>query len=129
MPSSRACRAVPQPHDGQPCCGAEAGSLPCFQGVAAGGGRQPGSGRAVAGVGIHPGVGGGGVNHLALVGLRPNGTDGADMKKVLERLSIMLNKNSVPGKKSALTQGAGTPLQGIAGLAAGIVRDAFGTRC
>ncbi|GAQ80566.1 serine hydroxymethyltransferase [Klebsormidium nitens] len=50
-------------------------------------------------------VSGGTDNHLALVDLRPNGIDGARVEKVLDLVSITLNKNSVPGDKSAVTPG------------------------
>ncbi|KAK3091780.1 hypothetical protein FSP39_022568 [Pinctada imbricata] len=47
-------------------------------------------------------VTGGTDNHLILVDLRPNGMDGARAEKVLEDVSIALNKNTCPGDKSAL---------------------------
>ncbi|XP_071131956.1 serine hydroxymethyltransferase, cytosolic-like [Mytilus edulis] len=47
-------------------------------------------------------VTGGTDNHLILVDLRPNGIDGARAEKVLEDVSIALNKNTCPGDKSAL---------------------------
>jgi glycine hydroxymethyltransferase len=50
-------------------------------------------------------VSGGTDNHLVLVDLRPNGIDGARVEKVLDLVSITLNKNSVPGDKSAVTPG------------------------
>ncbi|KAL8487495.1 hypothetical protein ACS0TY_023976 [Phlomoides rotata] len=50
-------------------------------------------------------VSGGSDNHLVLVDLRPLGTDGARVEKILDMSSITLNKNSVPGDKSALVPG------------------------
>ncbi|KAM7506916.1 hypothetical protein LguiA_017369 [Lonicera macranthoides] len=50
-------------------------------------------------------VSGGSDNHLVLVDLRPLGIDGARVEKVLDISSITLNKNSVPGDKSALVPG------------------------
>ncbi|GMI92582.1 serine hydroxymethyltransferase 3, SERINE HYDROXYMETHYLTRANSFERASE 3 [Hibiscus trionum] len=50
-------------------------------------------------------VSGGSDNHLVLVDLRPLGVDGARVEKVLDMASITLNKNSVPGDKSALVPG------------------------
>ncbi|KAF5940535.1 hypothetical protein HYC85_021702 [Camellia sinensis] len=50
-------------------------------------------------------VSGGSDNHLVLVDLRPLGLDGARVEKVLDIASITLNKNSVPGDKSALVPG------------------------
>ncbi|KAL8522184.1 hypothetical protein ACS0TY_012362 [Phlomoides rotata] len=50
-------------------------------------------------------VSGGSDNHLVLVDLRPLGADGARVEKILDMASITLNKNSVPGDKSALVPG------------------------
>nr|XP_002126094.1 serine hydroxymethyltransferase, mitochondrial [Ciona intestinalis] len=50
-------------------------------------------------------VSGGTDNHLVLVDLRPKGIDGARTEKVLELASVTVNKNSVPGDKSALMPG------------------------
>ncbi|XP_010553405.1 PREDICTED: serine hydroxymethyltransferase 3, chloroplastic [Tarenaya hassleriana] len=50
-------------------------------------------------------VSGGTDNHLVLVDLRPMGIDGARVEKILDMASITLNKNSVPGDKSALVPG------------------------
>lgn len=47
-------------------------------------------------------VSGGTDNHLILVDLRPMRTDGARAEKVLEEVSIAVNKNTCPGDKSAL---------------------------
>lgn len=55
---------------------------------------------------------GGTDNHLVLWDLRPLGTDGAKMEKILEVISVTVNKNSCPGDKSALRPGGlrvGTP--------------------
>jgi len=49
---------------------------------------------------------------LILVDLRPVKTEGARAEKVLEEISIALNKNTCPGDKSALRPGGlriGTP--------------------
>jgi glycine hydroxymethyltransferase len=57
-------------------------------------------------------VSGGTDNHLILVDLKPNGIDGARVQGVLDLVSITLNKNSVPGDKSAMVPGGmriGTP--------------------
>ncbi|KAF9589728.1 hypothetical protein IFM89_028637 [Coptis chinensis] len=57
-------------------------------------------------------VSGGSDNHLVLVDLRPLGMDGARAEKILDMASITLNKNSVPGDKSAQIPGGiriGTP--------------------
>jgi len=57
-------------------------------------------------------VSGGTENHLMLVDLRPAGVDGARVESVLELASIALNKNTVPGDKSAFIPGGirvGTP--------------------
>ena len=45
---------------------------------------------------------GGTDTHLALLDLRPLGLDGAKAEKVLEAVSIAINKNTCPGDKSAL---------------------------
>ncbi|EPS73248.1 serine hydroxymethyltransferase, partial [Genlisea aurea] len=50
-------------------------------------------------------VSGGTDNHLVLVDLRPMGIDGARVEKILDMASITLNKNSVPGDKSAVVPG------------------------
>ncbi len=49
---------------------------------------------------------------MLLVDLRPTGCDGARAEKVLEDISIAVNKNTCPGDKSALRPGGlrlGTP--------------------
>jgi len=64
-------------------------------------------------------VSGGTDNHLVLVDLRSTGTDGARSEKVLDLVSITLNKNSVPGDKSAITPGGiriGSPALTTRGL-------------
>jgi len=51
-------------------------------------------------------------NHLILVDLKPQGIDGARVQTILDECHITLNKNSVPGDKSAMTPGGiriGTP--------------------
>mgnify|MGYP000173908631 CR=1 FL=1 len=45
---------------------------------------------------------GGTDTHLSLLDLRPIGLDGAKTEKVLEAVSIAVNKNTCPGDKSAL---------------------------
>lgn len=47
-------------------------------------------------------VTGGSDNHLILIDLRSNGTDGGRAEKVLEACAIACNKNTCPGDKSAL---------------------------
>ncbi|XP_076032177.1 serine hydroxymethyltransferase, mitochondrial-like [Oratosquilla oratoria] len=57
-------------------------------------------------------VSGGTDNHLVLVDLRPKGLDGARVETVCNYVNITVNKNSVPGDKSALLPGGlrlGTP--------------------
>ena len=44
-------------------------------------------------------------NHLLLVDLKNKGVDGARVEAVLERASIAVNKNTVPGDKSAMVPG------------------------
>lgn len=64
-------------------------------------------------------VSGGTDNHLVLVDLRPQGIDGARVEKILDISSITLNKNSVPGDKSAMVPGGiriGTPAMTTRGL-------------
>ena len=48
---------------------------------------------------------GGTDNHLILMDLKPNGTDGTRAERVLELSSITVNKNTTPGDKSAFTPG------------------------
>ncbi|KAF6259350.1 serine hydroxymethyltransferase 3 [Scenedesmus sp. NREL 46B-D3] len=58
-------------------------------------------------------------NHLILVDLKPNSIDGARVQSVLDLVSITLNKNSVPGDKSAMVPGGmriGTPALTTRGL-------------
>lgn len=57
-------------------------------------------------------VSGGTENHLLLVDLKPSGIDGARVESVLELANVALNKNTVPGDKSAFIPGGirvGTP--------------------
>eukprot|EP00316_Scyphosphaera_apsteinii_P004747 CAMPEP_0119308492 /NCGR_PEP_ID=MMETSP1333-20130426/11280_1 /TAXON_ID=418940 /ORGANISM="Scyphosphaera apsteinii, Strain RCC1455" /LENGTH=503 /DNA_ID=CAMNT_0007312277 /DNA_START=51 /DNA_END=1562 /DNA_ORIENTATION=+ len=57
-------------------------------------------------------VSGGTENHLLLIDLKPNGIDGARVESVLEIANVALNKNTVPGDKSAFIPGGiriGTP--------------------
>lgn len=64
-------------------------------------------------------VSGGSDNHLVLVDLRPSGIDGARVEKILDMAFITLNKNSVPGDKSALVPGGiriGSPAMTTRGL-------------
>ena len=44
-------------------------------------------------------------NHLLLVDLRPNNISGSKVERLAELVSISINKNSVPGDKSALSPG------------------------
>lgn len=48
---------------------------------------------------------GGTENHLCLVDLRPIGVTGSKMEKLCDAVSITLNKNCVPGDRSALSPG------------------------
>lgn len=50
-------------------------------------------------------VSGGTDNHLVLVDLKPQGTDGARVERVLELCYITVNKNTCAGDKSAMTPG------------------------
>lgn len=50
-------------------------------------------------------VSGGTDNHLVLMDLKPSGIDGARVQQVLDMAAITLNKNSVPGDKSAVVPG------------------------
>merc|ERR1712087_154143 len=57
-------------------------------------------------------VSGGTENHLLLIDLNPNGIDGERVESVLEIANVALNKNTVPGDKSAFIPGGiriGTP--------------------
>lgn len=44
-------------------------------------------------------------SHMVLVSLREKGVDGARVEYVCEKINIALNKNSIPGDKSALVPG------------------------
>jgi len=62
---------------------------------------------------------GGTDNHLMLVDLRPMKTEGAMVEKVLEDMSIAVNKNTCPGDRSALRPSGlrlGTPALTSRGL-------------
>jgi len=64
-------------------------------------------------------VSGGTDNHLLLVDLRPNKTNGARAEKILEEIGIAVNKNTCPGDKSALNPSGlrfGTPALTTRGL-------------
>uniref|UniRef100_UPI00358E98AC serine hydroxymethyltransferase, cytosolic n=1 Tax=Myxine glutinosa TaxID=7769 RepID=UPI00358E98AC len=64
-------------------------------------------------------VTGGSDNHLLLVDLKKQGTDGGRAEKVLENCSIACNKNTCPGDKSALRPSGlrfGTPALTSRGL-------------
>ncbi|XP_066545344.1 serine hydroxymethyltransferase, cytosolic [Amia ocellicauda] len=69
-------------------------------------------------------VTGGTDNHLILVDLRANGTDGGRAEKVLEACSIACNKNTCPGDKSALRP-SGIRLGSPALTSRGFVEDDF----
>jgi len=62
---------------------------------------------------------GGTDNHLMLLDLRPMKTEGAMVEKLLEEMSIAVNKNTCPGDKSALRPSGlrlGTPALTSRGL-------------
>jgi len=64
-------------------------------------------------------VSGGTDNHLMLVDLRPKGITGSKVEKVMERVGIALNKNTVPGDISAMNPGGiriGSPAMTTRGL-------------
>jgi len=50
-------------------------------------------------------VSGGTDNHLMLVDLREKGVDGAKVEKLLDLANVTINKNTVPGDKSAMVPG------------------------
>jgi glycine hydroxymethyltransferase len=57
-------------------------------------------------------VSGGTDNHMLLVDLRPQGLDGARVERICELAGLAVNKNTVPGDKSALVPSGirmGTP--------------------
>lgn len=59
--------------------------------------------------------------HLVLVDLRSKGTDGARVEKLLDRMAISVNKNSVPGDNKPLVPSGirlGTPAMTARGLSA-----------
>ncbi|SCW00075.1 LAFE_0B08900g1_1 [Lachancea fermentati] len=58
-------------------------------------------------------------SHMVLVSLREKGVDGARVEYVCEKMNIALNKNSIPGDKSALVPGGvriGAPAMTTRGL-------------
>ena len=58
-------------------------------------------------------------NHLVLIDLRSKKITGSKVEKICEFVDISINKNSVPGDKSALTPGGiriGTPALTTRGL-------------
>lgn len=64
-------------------------------------------------------VTGGTDNHLVWLDLRPSGLSGGKAEKVLEEVSISVNKNTVPGDKSALNPSGlriGTPALSTRGM-------------
>lgn len=64
-------------------------------------------------------VSGGTDSHMVLVSLRDKGIDGARVETVCELMNIALNKNSIPGDKSALVPGGvriGAPAMTTRGL-------------
>lgn len=64
-------------------------------------------------------VSGGTDSHMVLVNLRAKGIDGARVEAVCEAINIALNKNSIPGDKSALVPGGiriGAPAMSTRGL-------------
>ncbi|ODV95741.1 hypothetical protein PACTADRAFT_49200 [Pachysolen tannophilus NRRL Y-2460] len=61
-------------------------------------------------------------SHMVLVSLRDKGIDGARIETVCENINIALNKNSIPGDKSALVPGGiriGAPAMTTRGLGEG----------
>uniref|UniRef100_A0AAR2LRR7 Serine hydroxymethyltransferase n=1 Tax=Pygocentrus nattereri TaxID=42514 RepID=A0AAR2LRR7_PYGNA len=69
-------------------------------------------------------VTGGSDNHLILLDLRPNGTDGGRAEKVLEACAVACNKNTCPGDKSALRP-SGLRLGSPALTSRGLVEEDF----
>ena len=66
-------------------------------------------------------VSGGTDTHLILLDLRSNGIDGARCERILELVNIAVNKNTVPGDKSALVPFGlrmGSPAMTTRGLSA-----------
>jgi glycine hydroxymethyltransferase len=66
-------------------------------------------------------VSGGTDNHLILVDVRDKGLDGAKVERIVELANIALNKNTIPGDKSAMTPGGirmGSPAMTSRGLGA-----------
>lgn len=63
-------------------------------------------------------------NHILLVDLRPNNISGSKIEKLSELVSISINKNSVPGDKSALSPG-GIRLGSASLTSRGFVEDDF----
>ena len=64
-------------------------------------------------------VSGGTDTHLLLLDLKSKEIDGARVERVLELVNIAVNKNTVPGDKSAMTPGGirvGTPAMTTRGL-------------
>lgn len=64
-------------------------------------------------------VSGGTDNHLLLINLRSKGVNGSKAELVCEQASIVLNKNTIPGDKSAMTPNGlrvGTPAMTSRGL-------------
>jgi glycine hydroxymethyltransferase len=58
-------------------------------------------------------------SHMVLVSLRDKGIDGARIETVCENINVALNKNSIPGDKSALVPGGvriGSPAMTTRGL-------------
>ncbi|EDO17483.1 hypothetical protein Kpol_1058p20 [Vanderwaltozyma polyspora DSM 70294] len=58
-------------------------------------------------------------SHMVLVSLREQGVDGARVEYVCEKINIALNKNSIPGDKSALVPGGirvGAPAMSTRGM-------------
>ncbi|XP_060075574.1 serine hydroxymethyltransferase, mitochondrial-like [Ylistrum balloti] len=62
---------------------------------------------------------GGTDNHLILLDLKPNGTDGTRVERILELVEISVNKNTTAGDKSPFTPGGlriGTPAMTSRGM-------------
>merc|ERR1712217_952969 len=64
-------------------------------------------------------VSGGTSNHLVLMDLRSKGVNGSKSETLCEQVSIVLNKNTIPGDKSAMNPNGlrvGTPAMTSRGL-------------
>jgi glycine hydroxymethyltransferase len=67
----------------------------------------------------HAIISGGTDNHLVLLDLKPAGVDGSRVQQLLDEVHVTLNKNSVPGDKSAMVPGGvriGSPAMTTRGM-------------